>query len=410
MPEYARAILETQGREVSAEVLQSDDFYGGFSEYVNTAFASPSIYSGTGNLISMPGDSLQPDPADLQEAFVKTMGFRFLGQRYAPDSEILGKLVFPAVGGAPDGRKRYMPSGLDVAASFGLEIAEQVLEERGAFQFDFYSDSLASLSSKIHSLTPEEWHSTLYMSWLHCLYLLGEERGAGYPAFMQTEGWRLHTLSNFLASWAMLRHDTILYVKQSYTMRDGAAAPDDQPAPSAGFVEPVPEVYAELNATLQMAQRGLEDYGVLSEELERRFTSACGLMTRLQEIAEKELAGEPISESDADFLKGFAGSLESSIAWGEETTEGLETSLVADVHTDQNSGTVLEVASGDLDRMIVIYRRPDGAVEAAMGPVLSYYEFTWPMGDRLTDEAWRQLLDSDTEPGRPDWFMDILAR
>ncbi|MBD3276729.1 MAG: DUF3160 domain-containing protein [Candidatus Aegiribacteria sp.] len=409
VPDYAQAALETGGLEVSAEVLQSEDFYSGFSEYVNTAYASPSIYSGTGNLISMPDDRFQPDPTDLQEAFVKTMGFRFLGQRYAPDSEILGKLVFPAVGAAPDGRRRYMPSGLDVAACFGLEIAEHALEERGAFRFDFYADSLTSLSEKIHSLSPEEWHSTLYMSWLHCLYLLGEEKGDGYPAFMQTEAWNRHTLSNFLASWAMLRHDTILYVKQSYTMRDGASAPDEQPVPSAGFVEPVPEVYAELNATLQMAQRGLEDYGVLSEELERRFANACGLMTRLQEIAERELAGERITESDADFLKSFASSLESSIAWREETTEGLETSLVADVHTDQNSGTVLEVASGNLDRMIVIYRRPDGAAEAAVGPVLSYYEFTWPMGERLTDEAWRQLLGSDTQPGRPQWLMGILA-
>lgn len=27
-----------------------------------------------------------------------------------------------------------------------------------------------------------------------------------------------------------------------------------------------------------------------------------------------------------------------------------------------------------------------------MGSAYIYYEFTWPMSDRLTDEAWRELL------------------
>ncbi|NOQ22022.1 MAG: DUF3160 domain-containing protein [Candidatus Aegiribacteria sp.] len=75
-------------------------------------------------------------------------------------------------------------------------------------------------------------------------------------------------------------------------------------------------------------------------------------MTRLQNIAERELAGEVITSEDADFLKSFAGYLESAICWDGVTTEGLETSLIADVHTDQNSGLVLEVASEDLDYCI----------------------------------------------------------
>ncbi len=109
-----------------------------------------------------------------------------------------------------------------------------------------------------------------------------------------------------------------------------------------------------------------------------------------------------LTQRDADFLKGFPGYLESAIAWGGDTTEGLETSLIADVHTDQNSSSVLEVASGNLDYCVVIYRRADGVVEAALGPVLSYYQFRQPMSDRLTDEAWRDML-ADNPPERPEW-------
>ena len=37
---------------------------------------------------------------------------------------------------------------------------------------------------------------------------------------MQTTAWQDKELNITLASWAELRHDTILYVKQSYTMAE----------------------------------------------------------------------------------------------------------------------------------------------------------------------------------------------
>ncbi len=410
VPEYAEAALDVAGPTAEVELVTGIDFYRRFRDHVNTTFPGPSIYSGTGGLISMPDGEGEFDPRDLQTAFQKTTGFRFMGQRYTPDSEILGKLVFPAVGQDPSGNRRFMPTGLDVAAAFGSTAAMDILEERGDLLFDHYADSLRSMAGMIDSYGPDDWHATLYMSWLHCLYLLMQERGEGYPDFMGTQAWDRHTLSTFLASWAMLRHDTILYAKQSYTMEAGCApGPYEEPEPSAGFVEPVPDVYAQLNATLEMARRGLSEYGVLDGEIEGRFRNACSVMTRLQTIAEGELAGETMTQEDAVFLESFASYLESAICWGAETTEGLETSLIADVHTDQNSSSVLEVASGNLDFCMVIYRRPDGNVEAAVGPVLSYYEFTWPMSDRLTDEAWRDMLSAG-QVERPSWIRrEVLA-
>ena len=407
VPEYSNAAREIAGEAADTDLIWSPDFYHQFRDHVNTSYAIPSIYSGTGQLISMPDENGEFNPDDLQEAFVKTTGFRFLGQRYTPDSEVLGKLVFPAVGLNYSRQNRFMPTGLDVAAAFGSDAALSILEERGAFEYEYYSDSLASLTSMIEDYSPSDWHSTLYMSWLHCLYLLQKEKGEGYPDFMRNDAWARHTLSNFLASWAMLRHDTILYAKQSYTMEAGIAMWPDDPVPSAGFVEPVPEVYAELRATLRMAERGLAEFGLLDDEIEMRFGNATTILKNLQNISERELAGEQITADDADFLKDFARRLEIAISWGGRTSEGLETSLIADVHTDQNSGSVLEVASGNLDYCIVIYRRPDGNIEAAIGPVLSYYEFTWPMSDRLTDEAWREML-ANNEPERPSWTEMFL--
>jgi len=56
--------------------------------------------------------------------------------------------------------------------------------------------------------------------------------------------------------------------------------------------------------------------------------------------------------------------------------------------------------------MVVAYKVPDGRVLVGAGPVMSYYEFKHPMADRLTDEAWRELLESDP-PEDPEWVLNF---
>mgnify|MGYP001109036870 CR=1 FL=1 len=404
--EYLQAARTVAGPEATGAELQEDPFYEAFRSEVLERFGGPRIYSGTGEAVIMPDSTGGFSPRQMVEVLGKTAGFRFMGQRYAFDSRILAAVVFPAAGENAEGEQRFMPSGLDVANAFGVARAAQIQRAHGVYEFAHYADSMEALRESIDSMTPGMWHRTLYNTWLHALKLYVRPRGEGYPAWMRTPAWQTHVMSNFLASWAMLRHDTILYVKQTYTPTCGAAPPG--PEPSAGFVEPVPGVYAEVRAALQMARRGLEDYGMMDQSMSRQLESADGMMRRLQSIAERELVGQPLEESDNIFLKSFAERLETVIAPGMETRKGTETSMIADVHTDQNLGSVQEVGSGNLDRMLLIRVRPDGHLEAVVGPVLSYWEFTWPMGDRLTDEAWRELLGSGDLP-RPDWMGRILV-
>jgi hypothetical protein len=74
--------------------------------------------------------------------------------------------------------------------------------------------------------------------------------------------------------------------------------------------------------------------------------------------------------------------------------------LVADVYT--SPAGVLEEGTGKLDLLIVAYKQPDGRIVLGAGPVMSYYEFWQPSGERLTDEEWREMLTNDT-PERPEW-------
>ena len=85
--------------------------------------------------------------------------------------------------------------------------------------------------------------------------------------------------------------------------------------------------------------------------------------------------------------------------------DGLDAStvLVADVHTDGNTSQVLEEGVGYVNLMIAAYQRPGGYMALGAGPVMSYYEFKWPMNDRLTDERWTELLASRAKPSPPVW-------
>jgi hypothetical protein len=86
--------------------------------------------------------------------------------------------------------------------------------------------------------------------------------------------------------------------------------------------------------------------------------------------------------------------------------------MVADVHTDSNSQSVLEEGVGYVKLMVAAYQYPDGTVYLGAGPVFSTYEFKWPMAGRLTDPAWTNLLASASAPAPPAWtgsFMDPVT-
>lgn len=82
------------------------------------------------------------------------------------------------------------------------------------------------------------------------------------------------------------------------------------------------------------------------------------------------------------------------------------TTIIADVHTESNTGQVLEEGVGYVDLIVVAYKVPDSGILIGAGPVMSYYEFKQPMQDRLTDEEWRETLGSNP-PERPEWTSNF---
>jgi len=369
-------------------------------------FRSPQIYGGTGGCAILP--PFTPEQAD--ECLAKTKGFRLMGQRFVPDSYILSKLVAPYTGEYLGGElpftaynvpgvgiARAFPRGLDVMAVLGSRRARAVMDALGDTNYEAYDEAFANIKAEIDAMDETEWNRNLYWNWLWTLKGFLGSAGPGYPAFMQSDEWRDRLLKIALASWAELRHDTILYVKQSYTM-ELTAMPS---APIAlGYVEPVPELYNRLLSLTRMTHLGLGAMGLLDDAQGRRLVNLERALERLIAISLSELRGEPLSEDDSRYIGRFDGVLDGVVSGIDEKSQ--KTTIVADVHTDSNSGRVLEEGVGYVDLLIVAWKNGD-RVYLAAGPELSYYEFKHPMDDRLTDEAWRDMLASDP-PARPAWL------
>ncbi len=405
--EYAEAIAEVAGTSFEWATLAEPDTLFALRSQLAT-YRAPQIYGGTGQVMLMPPFS----PEQLDELLTDTMGLRLMGQRFIADGYMMQELGFPRAGaftgeGKPfsmemtqGGPQRVFPRGLDVMAVLGSERAHAILQAEGDTAYQNYEAQLAKLRGEFDALSDADWNRNLYYSWLYALRALVTPVGEGYPNFMRTDAWLDRTLWAALASWAELRHDTILYAKQPYIALAGAAPPGEELPPPPGFVEPRPDFYARMLALAQMTREGLGDMGVLDEESDGRLRTLEDIIQKLLDISLVELRGEPISEEDADYIKYIARRLERTVVGMEDEEE--KSTVVADVLTDTNTGQVLEEGVGYVKLLLAVYQVPDGRLALGAGPVLSYYEFKHPMSDRLTDEAWREMLPVNP-PDEPAW-------
>jgi len=342
-----------------------------------------------------------------------------MGQRFIPDSYMFQQFVAPASGFftgtgepftmkvTPLGPARCFPRGLDVMTVLGSERALEILTTEGDTVYENYTQQLTMLQQNFSSLNITEWNRNLYFSWVYTLKALLEKFDGRYPTFMNTTAWLDKELQTALASWAELRHDTILYAKQSYTpIMEYAMPPQEKPV--VGYVEPVPEFYTRILALTQMTRTGLTALNVLNETETTRLTNLESILTRLLTISTDELEGRELSENDYSFIRDFGDELDSVVTGVND--KGKETTLVADVHTNTNDPQqVLEEGIGYVNLLIVAYKVPDGRIIAGAGPVFSYYEFKQPIDNRLTDEQWIEILQNNEQPNRPTWTTSFLS-
>ena len=341
--------------------------------------------------------------------FITYKGFRFMGQRFIPDSYMFAHLIYPYVGGAA--YQRWMPKGLDVMAILGSEraytILDSVYRETAYLNYDA---QIKKFQDEFSQKPVSEWAQNLYWNWLYCLMPLLYQKSDGYPYFMSTKAWADKELFTALASWAELRHDAILYAKQSMTP---CAMPPDQPR---SYVEPNPHLYARLASLVKFTRDGLHNRNLLLTGFQEKLDLFESLLLFLRDISIKELEYIPLSVAEYKNIFCFGKVMEKLVSdtpdpsnpWDKDTDD---MAVIADVHTDSNTDFCLEEAVGYPLEIYVIVPEGD-SLRLTQGAIFSYYEFEQPIAQRLTDEKWRKMLREKTQPDLPQWsngFMDIKA-
>lgn len=358
-------------------------------------------------VLSEPNDLYQVPPLCL---------FQLFGQRFAIDSFVLSKVVYDSI--VFDGRKveRHMPTGLDVMFTLGNDSVLPLLEkELDKFP---YASNLKASREFVGQYQPEFWQSNLYNTWLDSLRTLSADQAKEQhlPEAMRTEAWQRKQLQTQLASWSELRHDTVLYTKQSYSAKESCEYP-------SGYVEPYPETYARIKVFAEEAARRIEvtdfgntggDHSAIQTRQVSFFKQMAETMAKLEVLARKELAAQPFTNNEQLWIKKlidirsrgsgmmtytgwycqlFYGGGHSSAEWDP---------IIVDVHTDPNAKQVLEVGVGNCNFLVVAIDNEDDRM-IYVGPAYTYYEFHQPATKRLTDQEWQMMFFNETVPQRPDW-------
>ena len=377
--EYAPLIQQIYGSDIDVkELIGTQDAFAKFHEET-AKLRAPQINTVSAAL----GDSNQ------------LLGFRFMGQRFTIDATIMQNLIYSRVAENNNGEKRMLPDVLDVPAALGSDAALRILEENGDAQYKGFMENMNKLRNELNMENTSLWNASLYASWLYTLRPLLTEKGEGYPIFMQNEEWPKKNLECFAGSFTELKHDTILYSKQAIAEMGGYNVED---ADDRGYVEPEPQVYERFVQLAEMTAEGLKKYDMLTETDEENLARLAQMAELLRIISNKELRDEILTDEEYDFIKGYGGNLEhfwyETIRNDEDrkfvATKECPAAIVVDVATDP-SGSVLEAATGNPSRIIVAIE-VDGKIKLAQGSVYSFYQFVWPMNDRLTDSKWRVMM------------------
>jgi hypothetical protein len=338
---------------------------------------------------------------------------RLMGTRFVIDSWVLDQMVRPFVG-TPE-EPRVMGSPLDLAAAFGSDDALAIQEAAGETAYANYPEQMETMRAAVEARPDEAWGQTVYDAWLAAVEPMWLPHGAAFPDFMQSAAWATKAQQTGFGSYAELKHDTILYTKQAVAEL-GAAEPP--PAPPRNWVEPDPVAFGRLAAMARLTRDGLVERELLSNEGQKLLSDYIRFADRLAAIAADELAGDAISDEDDEWLRIIGGVLE-GFWWrsGDKLDSARpirddDAAVIADImrgiDLDTGFDEVLEIGTGRIDRIFVLMPDDAGDFHVATGGVYSYYEFTQPTTERLTDEQWWEMLRSGEAPERPAWQATLF--
>ena len=351
--------------------------------------------------------------------------FLVFGQRFVLDSQVLSNVVYDRVKDAP---YRMMPNPLDVAfAALGNSGAADLLAN-DLKAHPGYPQALHQARTLVDQHESSYWTESLYTAWLGAVRAaspgFGADANPKAQPIVATQAWTKRILQMQLASWAELRHDNLLYAKQSYTGIPVCEFPD-------AYVEPIPALW---HALVDFGNRGaalVAELGLAAGSTSgpaAYFTSLATTATMLEAMARQQEQGVAFTADQMAFInQAVEYKTESvicstikrpsgwypSLFYSRDTADKQDT-LIADVHTQPSDeagnmvGKVLHAGTGFPRLMVVTFNTCSGP-RAYAGIVSAYHETVTKDFDRLTDERWTTQIAS-TPPAEAPWMAGLVSR
>ncbi len=331
---------------------------------------------------------------------------------YTPDAEAITKIVHLVEGST----RRAFPRGLDILAGNGIKKAEDIL-------LNYYKENekwpdYKSQLQRIKTIFTEneKKNANCYTYWLKMIATLFAH-DKRYPFVMKKDEWNYKSLNAGLASYAQLKHNSVLYAEQPSGVEGaGDQAEYELPPPSiqVGYVEPNLAFWESTSAFINKLDE------ISSPSIRKKLGK---LPPYLVSFSKKELAGQPLTTEEFEKINDIGVELETiennlkSIDEDpiEETKSSGEDALditndntlltVADIYTINSS--CLELGVGgvkDLYGIVPI----NGYNYLCRGGVFSYYEFPHDANNRLTDNEWQQMIEEKKLPKIQPWFQPFV--
>jgi hypothetical protein len=399
------APLNSLPADVKAKALQ---WVAAYTAYIAPS-RSPLVWNAEG--FSAPDHARHP--GDSQEIFPLSWGF---------DNEVLLSTVYhsdwpPAEQITGTGGPRLLPSGVDLAAAFGNGYARSLLKPDFA-AFPALGPALDALRKR-HPQSAAQ--TNLYDAWINALAVQWADE-ATFPGTGQGTLWKAKRLQTGLASWATLRHATVLVNERTAAECGEGGFEAIVLRPPRGYVEPDPKTFKAIASLFDQMQQAVAHSSHFSGNLpksdgddEKAQPLRDGIIRRLQAtasqarlfaaMAEKELRNEPLSDVEYDQILHVGAVAEHDfLVYKSLANKDLALSTpdpmmkIADVAGGDET-PYLEAAVGrplEWDQVVPYF----GRREIVKGSVYSFYEF--PSPEPLTDLDWAgRSPNPDGVPSNP---------
>lgn len=358
----------------------------------------------------------------------------FFPLSWGVDNEILNSTIEHAKWPAEDQvTGRLLPSGLDLAAVLGSNLAYTILDTSGEFnRYPLLKPQIAKLKNRIpRTNTKMNANDSLYSRWINSLAVQWANDITSTNNTIQPRLWQTKRLQTGLASWATLRHATLLVNERAAAECGEGGFEEIVMQSPRGYVEPDPKTFAAIadlfDATINWVKLSAKIWAQHATTAQQQSVAdlQAGIVRRLIEsrdktrmfgdIAAKEVSGKPLTQTDylAIFHVGRAAEhnflVFKSLAqkdYALSTPDPIP--KIADVATVQNPKTGIQdlflfAAVGyplEWDQIVPFY----GRKQIVKGAIYSYYHLS--STKMYNDTDWRKMVSMQP---RPNWVTPYVS-